>query len=353
MVCGDEDVRLVLPEERQPEMPYEGSAVQGIASTAAPYRTIGQGADIPSRFLFYHADHLGSPRLILDKDGNVEAKHHYLPFGDEYESVPDQTLSTRGFTGHEEDPESGLTYMLARYYSSSLGRFVSPDSRGITSRALVNPQKLNKYAYVLNNPISNVDPDGMEELSITFRTYIPQQQVTVLGHTYAGDGRGPSTASSAPSRTTITVRMETDASIRPGNPIISVTSSAGQSRELNEYGCTTARATATTGLPTATGTRDVNGNAVINIQQDTKNPLSPAPQILTPGISASLTVTVPQNASSAEVTGTAAQFPAQELNVTRADGNTTPVMQYTPDPGASPWSLIGHRNVDAQASTPK
>jgi hypothetical protein len=92
---------------------------------------------------------------------------------------------------------------------------------------------------------------------------------------------------------------------------------------------------------------------VINIQQDTKNPLSPAPQILTPGISASLTVTVPQNASSAEVTGTAAQFPAQELNVTRADGNTTPVMQYTPDPGASPWSLIGHRNVDAQASTPK
>jgi hypothetical protein len=93
---------------------------------------------------------------------------------------------------------------------------------------------------------------------------------------------------------------------------------------------------------------------VINIQQDTKNPLSPGPEALTPGISANLNVTVWQDASSTQVTGTAAQFPASELNETRAGGATTPVLQYQPPADATPWSLMKQdRDVDVKTETPK
>jgi RHS repeat-associated protein len=253
------------------------------------------------------------------------------------------------FTGKERDAESGLDYFGARYYGSSMGRFTSPDPKGISIRHLLNPQKFNKYAYVLNNPLNMVDPNGLEEITITYRTFIPQQSVTVLGQHFGGDNRGFSTAANASSRTSITVRIETDPSIR-ANPIISVTSTAGASTKLDANGNVVKTATATTGLPTATGTRDANGNAVINIQQDTKNPLSPAPQFMTPGISANLNVTVPQDASSATVNGTASQFPAQELNVTRADGNTTAVEQISPAAGATPFSLL---KPDAQVNATK
>jgi hypothetical protein len=149
------------------------------------------------------------------------------------------------------------------------------------------------------------------------------------------------------------VRIETDASKR-ANPIISVTAGAGESRKLDANGNVIKTATATTGLPTATGTRDANGNPVINIQQDVKNPLSPGPQALTPGISANLTVAVPQDASSAHVTGDASNFPSEELNVTRQDGNTTPVMQFQPGADATPFSLFEpNRNVDEQKATPQ
>ena len=152
--------------------------------------------------------------------------------------------------------------------------------------------------------------------------------MTVAGRTNGGDNRGFSTAANASSRTSISVKIETDPKIRPGNPIISVDGKAGQntghagvSTILDKNGNVTKTDTATKGLPTATGTRDANGTAVINIQQDTKNPLSPGPQLLTPGISANLNVTVAQDGSATQVTGTAALFPASELNVTRSRRN--------------------------------
>jgi RHS repeat-associated protein len=62
------------------------------------------------------------------------------------------------FTGKERDTESGLDYFGARYYASSMGRFMSPDPTG---GRLANPQTLNRYAYVVNNPLSFVDPTGL------------------------------------------------------------------------------------------------------------------------------------------------------------------------------------------------
>jgi RHS repeat-associated protein len=81
------------------------------------------------------------------------------------------------FTGKERDAETGLDYFLARYYSAAQGRFLSPDE--FTGGAvdpftgkpvgqpgplpyadITNPQTLNKYAYVINNPLKYTDPDG-------------------------------------------------------------------------------------------------------------------------------------------------------------------------------------------------
>ena len=68
------------------------------------------------------------------------------------------------YTGKERDAESGLDYFGARYYASSMGRWTSPDwadkPEAVPYSSLDNPQSLNLYEYVGNNPLSQADPDG-------------------------------------------------------------------------------------------------------------------------------------------------------------------------------------------------
>ena len=67
------------------------------------------------------------------------------------------------FTGKERDQESGLDYFGARYYSSVIGRWSSPDLVNVTEDRMMNPSStLNKYAYAANNPLMYVDPDGQD-----------------------------------------------------------------------------------------------------------------------------------------------------------------------------------------------
>ena len=67
-------------------------------------------------------------------------------------------------TGKERDAESGNDYFGARYYSSSMGRFLSPDWSAkmmpVPYARMDNPQTLNLYAYLRNNPLAGVDADG-------------------------------------------------------------------------------------------------------------------------------------------------------------------------------------------------
>ncbi len=55
--------------------------------------------------------------------------------------------------------ETGLDYFGARYFSGAQGRFTSPDP--ITTPKLEDPQRWNKYAYALGNPLQFTDPTGM------------------------------------------------------------------------------------------------------------------------------------------------------------------------------------------------
>ena len=71
-------------------------------------------------------------------------------------------LSTSRYTGKERDAESGLDYFGARYYASSMGRFMSPDPVFATVDRLMDPQQWNMYSYVRNNPLSLTDPTGLD-----------------------------------------------------------------------------------------------------------------------------------------------------------------------------------------------
>jgi RHS repeat-associated protein len=116
------------------------------------------------------ADTLGTPRVMTDNGGGVKARHDYLPFGEEISAGVGGRTQQQGysqvdnvrqqFAGSERDDETGLDFMQARYYSSPMGRFTSVDPIYISKDRLVDPQAINLYAYVRNNPLSYIDPTG-------------------------------------------------------------------------------------------------------------------------------------------------------------------------------------------------
>ena len=106
-------------------------------------------------YLYYASDHLGSPRLVTNASKAKVEEHRYDAFG--IELTPTFGNQPLKFAAMERDSTSGNDYVHARYQSSSLGRFLSPDKVGGTP---VDPQSWNRYAYALNNPLAYVDPDG-------------------------------------------------------------------------------------------------------------------------------------------------------------------------------------------------
>ena len=111
---------------------------------------------------YYHADHLGSARVMSDTGGNVIWSATYLPFGQEWN--PQATFNHYKFTGKERDSESGLDNFGARYMSSQYGRFMTPDR--LVDMHKEDPQSLNLYSYVRNRPLSNTDPTGNFDCSL-------------------------------------------------------------------------------------------------------------------------------------------------------------------------------------------
>ncbi len=114
--------------------------------------------DLPANNVHYYlSDHLGSSTKIISSTGVVEEESDYTAFGTE---LPGSSGTNRyKFTGKERDTESGLDFFEARYYGSNMGRFMSPDPMG---GHYEDPQTLNRYSYVRNNPINLTDPTGLD-----------------------------------------------------------------------------------------------------------------------------------------------------------------------------------------------
>ncbi|NLZ27890.1 MAG: hypothetical protein GX887_02845, partial [Firmicutes bacterium] len=132
------------------------------------YSTVVADAE-DAKVAYLTADHLGSPRINTDRDGKVTARHDYHPYGEEIvtaqrtshaEYTPDSLR--KQFTGYERDGETGLDFAKARMFAGKLGRFSGADPLRSTMRVLM-PQTLNRYTYVLNNPLRFTDPHGLYE----------------------------------------------------------------------------------------------------------------------------------------------------------------------------------------------
>ena len=122
--------------------------------------------DLPGNIAHYYLqDHLGSARVTTDAAGATEKQTDYSPYGGEI-WVNGTNVNHYKFNGKERDSESGLDNFGARYNASSLGRFMTPDwaARPTTVPYAVfgDPQSLNLYSYVRNDPISQADADGHE-----------------------------------------------------------------------------------------------------------------------------------------------------------------------------------------------
>ncbi|MSP13297.1 MAG: RHS repeat-associated core domain-containing protein, partial [Chloroflexi bacterium] len=109
--------------------------------------------------LYYNiGDHLGSSSLSYRATGSaVTVTQSYSPWG-AIRPGPNNALTTDyTYTGQKWDASPGLMFYGSRYYDSSLGRFLQPDT--IVPEP-GNPQSLNRYTYVDNNPLRYTDPSG-------------------------------------------------------------------------------------------------------------------------------------------------------------------------------------------------
>lgn len=121
---------------------------------------------------FYLYDSIGrNVSSLIDDSGQVLNSYEYEAFGN-------RTLTNSNikndyqFCAEQFDEETGLIYLRNRYYDPSLGRFITKDK---TLGDLKNPQTLNKYVYVANNPINYIDPLGFASIS-------PEEKELVILH---------------------------------------------------------------------------------------------------------------------------------------------------------------------------
>jgi RHS repeat-associated protein len=182
------DYILGLGGEQLTEMGMGGTVPSGATTTGLVWQhaNIWSGGKLLGTYdndglHFYLDDPLGTRRAQTNYAGVLEQTCQSLPYGDALTCVsqPDPggnispyiaslTAPTEHhFTGKERDTESGNDYFGARYYSSSMGRWLSPDWSAkimpVPYAKLDNPQSLNLYAYVGNNPTLGIDSDGHRE----------------------------------------------------------------------------------------------------------------------------------------------------------------------------------------------
>jgi RHS repeat-associated protein len=137
----------------------------------------------------FHLDHLGTPRLVTGMNSYLMATRDYDPYGIEITAfngtmkIEQDTVNGYDreeplqYTGHERDyndpslhswNSNSLYYMHARYEDPNWGRFLSVDPVLDVNKAVREPQRWNRYAYVQNNPINRTDPTGKCGESATF-----------------------------------------------------------------------------------------------------------------------------------------------------------------------------------------
>ncbi len=146
---------------------YDGNQLLGEyngSGTNLRQYVYGPGVNNPVRMktpgaeYYYHTNNIGSVVGLSDGSGQAADIYSYSPFGEPLSSGSSGNPIL--YTGQIFDAETGLYYFHERYYSASLGKFLSPDPMGSSGG------DLNQYTYCLNNPTMYVDPDGRFPLAV-------------------------------------------------------------------------------------------------------------------------------------------------------------------------------------------
>jgi len=107
---------------------------------------------------YYHVNAHGDVTSLTDENGNVVAQYEYDAWGNILsQSGTMASINPYRYAGYMYDEETGLYYLMARYYDAEVGRFITRDTfAGFSS----NPQSLNLYVYSYNIPVNLIDPSG-------------------------------------------------------------------------------------------------------------------------------------------------------------------------------------------------
>jgi len=137
----------------------------------APLAVIDHSTGSPALF-YVHTDHLGLPIAMSDGTKTLVAQWKWLPFGGLHQFTGTQEIDLR-FPGQSLHAETGLHYNWHRHYDPTIGRYTQADPLGLIDGP-------NRYAYVKNDPLQLVDPDGRESQSSTpiplpFPPWLPPQ----------------------------------------------------------------------------------------------------------------------------------------------------------------------------------
>jgi RHS repeat-associated protein len=108
---------------------------------------------------YHHADRLGT-RIVTNPQTGGYFEQDTLPFGTAL-NAESGGATNRRFTSYDRSNMTGLDYAVNRHYDSSQGKFTQVDPIGMAATSLGNPQSLNLYAYVQNQPTNFVDPSGL------------------------------------------------------------------------------------------------------------------------------------------------------------------------------------------------
>ena len=121
-------------------------------------RRIARRDDPSGNVYYFLQDHLGSTRVVTNQGGSVVRDSDYYPHGTE-KLVSGTVDDPHKFAGMYLDSESGLYYTWFRMYAPNLGRWLAPDP---VAGSAEEPGSLNRYAYVMNDPVNLVDPLGLD-----------------------------------------------------------------------------------------------------------------------------------------------------------------------------------------------
>ena len=113
----------------------------------------GPGVMLRGNVHYIFGDQIGSARTVTNSSGVSEDNAGYYPYGQPTTFSSFSSGNLYKFTGRELDAESGLDYFGARYYASSMGRWMSPDTINVTEDRMMSPSStLNKYSYARKQP---------------------------------------------------------------------------------------------------------------------------------------------------------------------------------------------------------